>query len=342
MTKILQVGLGNFGKRHLAAWHELDHGEDLWLAELDESKWAEASRYNFPKDRLVRSMEAALDHVDVVDIATPTTSHFQLCRAALQAGKDVFVEKPMAMTSGESSDLIRLAAKHDRVLQVGYYYRFHPMSERIHRELRTSEFGHIRYITGNFMGFKRPRTDVGVTHTDGIHFLDLFNWLLGKFPVEVYAVCRDHFGRGLEDFSIVLLKYPDGTTGKVESGYIQPGRWKDKVVSGAMTSKEMSIVGEKRTVEADYETEALVVHDVHHKLRDNVWSAIVGPATLVPVEPCDPVQLVARELRAFLTAVKERRPTGPGPVDAGLNLAVLIEAIYESARTNAPARVSNK
>ena len=342
MAKILQVGLGNFGKRHLAAWHQLDLGGDLWVAELDETKWAEANRYNFPKDRLLRSIESVLNHVDVVDIATPTTSHFQLCRSALQAGKDVFVEKPMAMTNAESSELAELAKENERVMQVGYYYRFHPMSERIYRELRSSEFGNVRYVTGNFMGFKRPRTDVGVTHTDGIHFLDLFNWLLGKFPTEVYAVCRDHFERGLEDFSIVLLQYEGGITGKVESGYIQPGRWKDKVVPGAMTSKEITIVGENRTVEADYETESLVVHNVHHKLKNDVWAAMVGPATVVPVEPCDPVQLVARELRSFLTAVKERNQTGPGPVDAGLNLAILIEAIYESARTNTPVKVATQ
>ena len=334
-TRILQVGLGNFGKRHLAAWHQLDYASNLWIAESDERKWAEARRYNFPADRLVRSMEAALDHVDAVDIATPTTSHFDLCRTALLAGKDVFVEKPMTMTVAESAALARMVAETRRILQVGFYYRYHPIAEWLHREIGSGHLGQVRYITGNFMGFKRARTDVGVMHTDGIHFLDLFNWLLGDGPDEVYAVVRDHFGRGLEDFAVALLTYPAGTVGKVEAGYIQPGRWKDKVVPGAMTTKDITVVGDKRTVEVDFENEQVMLHDVHHELRDGVWAAIVGPATQMQIEPCDPVQMVARELRAFLAAIERRQPSGPGPLDAGVRLAGLIEAIYESSRTKA-------
>jgi UDP-N-acetylglucosamine 3-dehydrogenase len=339
MTKILQVGLGNFGKRHLAAWHQLEQAHNLWIAETDERKWAEARRFSFPGDRLVGSMDAALDGVDVVDIATPTTSHFDLCRRALLAGKDVFVEKPMTMTSAESMELARVAADTGRILQVGYYYRYHPISEWLRREIDHGRLGRIRYVNGNFMGFKRARTDVGVMHTDGIHFLDLFNWLLGEVPTDIYGICRDHFGRGLEDFAIAVLTYPSGTVGKVEAGYIQPGRWKDKVVPGALTTKEITVVGDARTVEVDFETESVVLHDVHHELRDEVWAAVVGPATQVQLEPCDPVQMVARELKAFLTAVGDRRPSGPGPVDAGVSLAAAIEAIYESSRVNAPVRL---
>jgi predicted dehydrogenase len=339
MKNILQVGLGNFGKRHLAAWHQLDRGSSLWIAESDERKWPDTRRYNFPTDRLSASIDPLLDRVDIVDIVTPTQSHFELCRKALLAGKDVFVEKPMTMTSAEGAELARIVAQTGRMLQVGYYYRFHPISEWLHSELRAGRFGRVRYISGRFMGFKRARTDVGVMHTDGIHFLDLFNWLLGEAPASVYAVNRDHFGRGLEDFSIAILNYPRGTVGKVEAGYIQPGRWKDKVVPGALTTKDITIVGDTRTAEVDYETETLVIHDVHHELRDGVWAAVVGPSTQTPVDPCDPVQMVSRELTAFLKAVETRQPSGPGPIDAGANLAALIEAIYESGRTNMSVNV---
>ena len=228
-VNVVQVGLGNFGKRHLEAWHRLGFGDRLWIAETDQAKWAQTAAHHFPKDRLVRSMEEVLDRVQLVDIVTPTQSHAALCRQALDAGKDVFMEKPMTATSAEARELAEAAQRSGRLIQVGYYYRFHPAAQRLKAELRAGRLGAIRYVTGNFCGFKRARTDVGVTHTDGIHFLDLFNWLLDSAPVEVYAVCRDHFGRGLEDLSIVLLTYPGGTVAKVESGYVQPGdgriRW---------------------------------------------------------------------------------------------------------------------
>ncbi len=336
---VVQVGLGNFGKRHLDAWHAMGYGDRLWIADNDERKWAETTRYNFPKDRLVKSLDDVIDKVDVVDIVTPTQSHFALCKRALEAGKDVFIEKPMTMNLRDAADVAAIAQRTKRLLQVGYYYRYHPISERIKRDLEDGTLGRVRYLTGNFFGFKRARNDVGVTHTDGIHFIDLFNWFQGAVPVEVYAICRDHFRRGLEDFSIVLMTYPDGSVAKVESGYVQPGRWKDKVVPGALTSKDIVVVGEKFTAEADFETESLTVHDAHHELRDGTWAAIVGAAAVPPIEPCSPVQMVARELEAFLGSVASRTPTAAGPVESGVHLAAIMEAIYESAKTGAPVKV---
>lgn len=340
MIRVLQVGLGNFGRRHLAAWHLIDRGDQLWIAEADQRQWPAAARYNFPADRLLPSVQAGLDGVDAVDIVTPTTSHFELCRTALLAGKDVFVEKPMTMTSKESAELARIVESTGRILQVGYYYRYHPISQWLHRELAANRLGRIRYVAGSFMGFKRARTDVGVMHTDGIHFLDLFNWLLGESPIGVYALCRDHFGRGLEDLAIALLTYPGGAVGKVEAGYIQPGRWKDKVVPGALTSKEITIVGERASVDVDFESETLTLHDAHHELRDGVWAAVVGSSSQIPLEPCDPVAMVARELTDFLNAVDTRVSSGPGAVDSGVNLAFLMEAIYESARSRTAVTVA--
>jgi len=224
MMTIGLVGLGNFGKRHLEAWCRLGYGDRLWIAEPNQTKWVEATRRGIPGSRVADSLAVIAEHVDAVDIVTPTDQHATLCQEALELGKDVLVEKPMTMTSSQARALAELAQARGRVLQVGYYYRCHPISLRLKEALRSGRFGRVRYLTGNFYGFKRARTDVGVTYTDGIHFLDVFNWLLDSPPVDVYAVCRDHFKRGLEDFSVVLLTYPDGVVAKVESGYIQPGR----------------------------------------------------------------------------------------------------------------------
>lgn len=337
--KILQVGLGNFGKRHLEAWHRLGVGDRLWIAEKDERKWSLTSAYRFPADRLTQDVHQFLGQVDVVDVVTPTQSHVELCTEALEAGKDLFVEKPMALTSGEAQRIADLAERKDRLVQVGFYYRFHPASERLKKLLEEGALGKIRYLSGNFMGFKRARTDVGVTHTDGIHFLDLFNWFLEERPVEVYAVCRDHFGRGLEDFSVVLLSYADGTVAKVESGYIQPGRWKDKVVSGAMTSKEIMVVGSRASAEIDFETETLTLHDARHEKGSETWTALVGESRTLPVSSCDPVQMVSRELASFLSNVERRQPARPDAVEGGVDLALLMECIYESARSRMPVRL---
>ena len=329
---ILQVGAGNFGTRHLEAWKRLGLVDHLWVAECQEDRRQVARGAGVPAERLVQDLAAAINQVDVVDLVTPTTSHFELCRQALEAGKDVFVEKPMALTSDEARQLVELADRSRCLIQVGFSYRYHPAAQRLKAEIQRGTLGPLRYLSGAFMGFKRARTDVGVMHTDGIHFLDLFNWWLDCSPTQVYAVCKDHFGRGLDDLSIALLTYPAGTVAKVESGYLQPGRWNDRVVPGAMTTKEVTVVGEQATAEIDFEAATVILHDIHHECRNGIWVPILNGSTPIAVESCDPIQMICRELAAFLEAVQTRHPPLPGPVESGVNLAVLMECLYESSR----------
>ena len=338
--KILQVGLGNFGKRHLEAWHRLGLGDQLRICELDPRKWEQAASYRLPRGSFSSSFEEFLDWADVVDIVTPTQSHFPVAQKALASGKDLFIEKPMTISSGEARQLADMAQEKERIVQVGFYYRTHPGSQVLKKKIAQGRLGALRYLSGNFMGFKRARNDVGVMQTDGIHFLDFFNWLLDDFPVQVYAVCRDHFKRGLEDFSVALLQYERGAVVKVEAGYVQPGRWRDKVVPGARTTKEIMVVGAQASAEMDFETETLTIHPARHELRDGTWTAVVGESVQPAVASCDPVEMVSRELQAFLRCVQERRPASPGPVEGGVQPALLMEAIYESARTGEPVRMS--
>ncbi len=334
--KILLIGLGGFGRNHLRAWHEMGLGANLFVAELNSERHRECEIFGLPPERISTDFRTFLDRVDVVDVVTPSTSHFELCEMALKAEKDVFVEKPMTMNSDEAKALANLVVETGCILQVGYYYRFHPISSYLKEQIYAGGLGSLRYLSGNFMGFKRARTDVGVTHTDAIHFLDLFNWFAGGPPEQVYAQTRDHFGRGMEDFSVVLFSYQGGVVGKVECGYIQPGRWNDKVVPNAFTTKEIFICGSKATVEADFETENLVIHNVHHEFQGNTWVPVGKGSQMPNVGTATPIQMICAELRAFLGCVTARRRPSSDVISSGVVLAKLMEGIYESARCNAP------
>jgi UDP-N-acetylglucosamine 3-dehydrogenase len=210
------------------------------------------------------------------------------------------------------------------------------MSRHCRELIARGDLGELRYLGGTFMGFKRARTDVGVTHTDAIHFLDLFNWLTGQRPARVFAVTRDHFGRGMEDLSLVVLEYASGLLARVESGYVQPGRWRDKVVPNAFTSKEVFVVGSRATAELDFETEQLLVHDVHHELVKGIWTAVVGDTRRPNAGTASPVDMVAAELDAFVNATRNGGAVLADIAECGVLLAREIEAIYESARRREP------
>jgi predicted dehydrogenase len=334
---ILQVGLGGFGKNHLRAWQQLGLTKSLYVADLSPERLKEArDQFNVPAGHLTTDYHKFLDQVDVVDVVTPSNHHAGCCFDALQAGRDVFVEKPMTMTRQEAELVESAVLVNDRILQVGYYYRFHPITAFVREHIRAGLLGTLRYLSGRFMGFKRARTDVGVTHTDGIHFIDLFNALVGEQPKEVYAVVRDHFGRGMEDLSIVLLQYPSGVTAKVESGYIQPGQWIDRVVPNAMTTKDITVVGSRRTIVADFEIDKTEVFEVQHQNQDGIWTPVHGPSVSPRLKSVSPVELVALELQAFLASVSERKQPEPDVRASGLHLATVMEAVYRSAETDKP------
>lgn len=330
--KILQVGLGNFGMNHFRAWHELGHGDSLRVAEVAEALHSRATTLRFPADRIATRTEAFWAEADVVDVVTGTDAHYAVCRQALLDGKDVFVEKPMTLSVEEAVDLAGIVAERGRVLQVGYYYRYHPIARWLRGQIAAGALGDLRYAYGSFMGFKRARNDVGVMHTDGIHFIDLFNFLFDATPVDVYGVARDHFKRGLDDLALGLFTYPGDLVARVEAGYIQPGEWRDKVVPGAMTTKSITVVGSRRTVVADFEAERTTMYDVHHELRDGVWTAVQGDVVSPAIPAASPLDQIKAELADFLACVGARRRPAADSVTSGVNLAVIIDAFSQSAR----------
>ena len=118
------------------------------------------------------------------------------------------MEKPITLVSEEARKLAELAAKQRRILQVGHIFRFDPASQWLRDAIQAGHFGRVQILRSNFSGFKRPRNDSGVMFADAIHFVDLFNYFMGKTPARVFAATQDFLGRGMEDASLLSLEYP--------------------------------------------------------------------------------------------------------------------------------------
>jgi predicted dehydrogenase len=340
VRSVLQVGCGSFGPSHLEAWRRLGFRDRLWVADPDSDARARAAACDIPAERIVPGYREVLREVDVVDVVAATEVHVEICLAAIAAGKDVFVEKPLTLVADEARKLAQAVARSDRVLQIGYYFRHHPLSWYVKERVRQGEFGELRYLCGNFSGFKRARRDVGCTANDAVHFLDLFNWLAGAAPIEVFSVQRDHFGRGLDDLSLTLLTYPSGALAMIETGYIQPGRQPDNVVPNALTTKTIAICGSDGALEIDYQAERATWHRVRHLLHDDgFWRPVFDDAVVPKLEPRGPVEVLVSELTEFLGHVEHRTRPEADVQRAGVEIAVLYEAIMESARTGRPVTI---
>jgi predicted dehydrogenase len=307
---------------HLEAWLRLGLGDRLWLADPDPAARARAARWNLPPERIVADFERLLDRVAVVDVLTATPAHAAICEAALAAGLDVFCEKPLTI---ELDDALRLAAKvaaSGRVLQVGYYFRHHPLFRHARERIAAGDLGELRYLAGTFAGFKRARADMGVTASDAVHFLDYFGWLTGSLPERVFALRRDHFGRGLDDLALILIEYPGSVVGKV--------------TPGALTTKEVALCGAEGAIEIDFPLERLTWHRVRHELQDGLWRPVFADARVPRLPPATAVEVVTSQFREFLGHVAARTAPEADIQRCGVDIARLLDAVAASASSGRP------
>jgi predicted dehydrogenase len=267
-------------------------------------------------ERVVDDLRTALGEVDAVDVVTSAEAHLAIGQAGLQSGRHCFVEKPLALTAAEGRRLVAIAEEAQRVLQVGHIFRFHPVTAVLRDALAAGRIGAVRFASARFSGFKRPRTDVGVTQTDAIHYFDLFAYLLKQVPGRVTAAQGDFLGRGRDDMSVTVVHYGDVPV-LVQADYFTPGTWRECVV-----------VGEQGSLVADYAASTVTLHQTSHRESRQGWEAVDAGKEPLPTADVEPLRV---ELAAFLDACAGRRPT-PVSGAEGVSALEVVEAAALAAR----------
>ena len=326
---ILQIGFGNFGPTHLAAWRVLGLADGLHVVDPGEGARQRCRALGLPADRVGAELEEFLEQVDLVVVLAPTDRHFEVCEPLLKTSKHLFIEKPMTATLAEAKGLAALCG--GQIVQVGFYFRAHPLARRVKREVESGALGELRYVSARFHGFKRARGDSGVVGNDAVHFIDQANWMMGTLPVAVDAVTRDHFCRGYDDLALIRLFYPSGAIANIEVGCIQPGRWNDNIVPGSTQTKEFVVAGSEGAAEIDYQTSELRLHRVRHELIDGLWRPNNRGVELPHEAIVEPFEVVAGEFAAFLEAVDGMAPVLAGIEECGVGMARVLDAIHRSA-----------
>ena len=318
--RILLIGLGRWGANHLRVLQSLPvelFVADVDPARLDASGLAQSHRTADPR--------SIFPIVDAAVVVTPAQSHFQLCRELLEAGKDVFVEKPITLKSAEAQTLSEIAKRNGLVLQVGHIFRFDPASVWMRDAIAQRRFGELKMLRARFSGFKRPRRDTGVTFADGIHFIDLFQFLLGTSPRRAHAVMRNFFGRDddLDDEALITLEYElDGAAvlATIEAGYHLPGK-----------VRELTIAGKNSSAVCDYNVAQYKIKtfDNRHVTESGEIKANEGAVRQLEFPPEEPLRA---ELVAFLESIETRKAPLVDGAD-GAEAVRIVEAAMESART---------
>jgi len=325
-VKLALVGCGNIGQVvHLPILEKMADVEIVAIVDPDKRKaQAVAQRANIK--HFFTSLDALLDsgvseEINAIDICTPTDTHRPLALQALQAGKDVLVEKPISRTAKEAKDMVDCAEKYDRKLMVGMNNRFRPDTMMLKTFIEKKELGKVFYIKS---GWLKRQADIstwqqqqaksggGVILDLGIAMLDMAMWLL-NYP-KVLTVSADsykQFTKNVEDSAAFFARLEGDVTFTTEISWTFQ-REGDFFYCNVFGNEGAAFINPLK-----------VMKNVHGNL-----------VNLTPAKPQTPVSLYKKsyenELRHFINAVKGLVPLISTGQEAARRMTV-VEAIYQSA-----------
>ena len=180
------VGAGSWGKNHLRVWREL--GVLRSVCEVDKSR-SEKVKKESPSLLVTPVLSQLLEDskIEGIVVATPAETHFRVVKECLLAGKDVLVEKPMALSVAEGKELNAIAKLNKRILMVGHVLHYHPALQKLKDLISEGELGKIRYIYSNRLNFGKIRTEENILWSFAPHDISLFQYFFQNNPTEVVS-----------------------------------------------------------------------------------------------------------------------------------------------------------
>lgn len=213
--KVGVVGVGHLGRVHARVYSKLAGCELAGVVDVDrkaaEAVAKEAGCRAFP------SAEQLMEAVDAVSVVVPTTAHYDVARLFLEREKDVFIEKPIAETTVQAQELVHLAQRKGRLLQVGHIERFNPVLSYLEANLREPKFIEAHRLSA----YPGRGTDVSVVLDLMIHDLDVILHLVSSPLVSIDAVGVAVLSPS-EDIANARLKFANGCVANVTTSRISP------------------------------------------------------------------------------------------------------------------------
>ena len=241
------IGAGYWGPKHIRNFNELPGARATMVADLDIGRLAAIQR-QYGGIRITTDFRQLLSSpdVDAVVIATPVSSHSLLAGEALRAGKHVLVEKPLAASSREAEDLIRLAEEHCRVLMVGHTFLYNPAVRALRDLVQGGALGEIFYIDAHRLNLGLFQRDINVIWDLAPHDISILLYVLGMEPVAVHATGSAYVQPGIEDVAYLQLGFPNKVRAAVHVSWLDPNKVRQITVVG---SKKMAVYDDVATLD---------------------------------------------------------------------------------------------
>jgi UDP-2-acetamido-3-amino-2,3-dideoxy-glucuronate N-acetyltransferase len=229
---VILAGAGYWGKNLARNFHDLGA-----LRAIVDSNGAvlEERRSQYPDVIMYKDFEAALDEVDAhaVAIATPASLHYSMARRALDAGKDVYVEKPLSLTTQEGAALVELAEQKGLMLFVGHVLHYHAGIRKMKRMMDEGTIGKLQYIYSNRLNLGKIRRVENILWSFAPHDISIILSLTGEDPDFVQAVGNNFLHAKIADTTMTNLKFPSGVGAHIFVSWLHPFKEQRLVVVGS-------------------------------------------------------------------------------------------------------------
>ena len=257
--------------------------------------------------------------IDAVVIATPAETHYDLAKAALEADKDVFVEKPLALAYGEGAHLVRLASERRRILMVGHVLEYHPAVLKLLDLISEGEIGDVRYAYSNRLSLGKVRREENILWSFAPHDIAVILRLMDDMPVQVGAHGGAYLQPNIPDVTVTNMLFQDGKRAHIHVSWLHPFR-----------EQRLVVVGSRKMASFDDIERKLIVYDLRVELTEADPLPVSGDHEIVAFSSDEPLLL---EGRAFLDALSSRvPPTTDG--DSALRVLKVLQAAEHSMTMN--------
>lgn len=327
-VRVAVVGVGGWGKNLARNYQEIPEAELRYVCDMDQGKLDRIAR-QVHGAVLTRDFEVVLRDPDVeaVVIATPAPRHHALCKLALEAGKDVFVEKPFTLQIAHAEELIRIAAERNRVLMVGHLLEYHPVVTHLRGMIDKGALGKLHYVYSQRVNLGTVREDENALWNFAPHDISVIMFLLGKMPTDVSARGQCYLQKGVEDVVFLTMNFGGTAMAHVHVSWLDPHKIRKLTVVG---NRQMAVFDE---LEAN---EKLRIYDKGAQTSQDYDSFAeyvglrFGDITTPYIKFSEPLQI---ECRHFLDCVRSRRaPLSDG--HDGLRVIKVLDAAQRSLRRN--------
>src|SRR5947209_6547877 len=310
-VNVAVVGVGYWGKNLVRNFHDL--GALTLLC--DERGAVEAScKSDYENVSFCRDFRAVLSDpsIDAVALATPAVTHYEMAKAALEAGKDVLVEKPLAIDVKHGEHLVALAKANSRILMVGHILRYHPAILKLQELIRSGALGKINYLYSNRLNIGKIRTEENILWSFAPHDISVMLSLLNEMPTRVSCQGGAYLNHGVSDVTLSHFGFPSGVQAHIFVSWLHPVKEQRLVVVGSEMMAVFDDTAEHKLL--------LYPHKVEWKNR--VPTAVKAKGEIIDLDDREPLEA---ECRHFLDCVASRTsPVSNG--EEGLRVLRVLDA----------------